>query len=45
MVFPLHEVAALSTAPRAPRAAQYMAAIELWRPQMGLGDPGPAICA
>ena len=41
VVFSLEEVAALSTAPRAPRAAQYMAAMGLWRPQTGPSDPGP----
>ena len=41
VVFPADEIADLSTAPRAPRAAQYMAAMGLWRPQMGPGDPGP----
>ena len=41
VVFPLQEVAALSPAPRAPRAAQYMSAMGLWRPLMGPGDPGP----
>ena len=41
VVFPSEEVTALSPAPRAPRAAQYMAAMGLWRPQTGLGDPGP----
>ena len=37
VAFPSQEVAALSLA---PRAAQYMAAMRLWRPQMGPGDPG-----
>ena len=41
VVFPSQEVAALSPTPRAPRAAQYMTAMGLWRPQMGPGDPGP----
>ena len=41
VVFPSQEVTALSPALRAPRAAQYMAAMGLWRPQMGPGDPGP----
>ena len=41
VVFPSEEVAALSTTPRAPRAARYMAAMGLWRPQSGPGDPGP----
>ena len=37
VVFPSHEVAALSPA----RAAQYMAAMGLWHPQTGPGDPEP----
>ena len=41
MVFPQAEVADLSPAPRAARAAKYMSAMGLWRPQMGPGDPGP----
>ena len=41
VVFPSEEVAALSTAPRAARAAKYMAAMGLLRPQTGPGDPGP----
>ena len=41
VVFPAEEIADLSTAPRAPRAAKYMAAMGLWRPQSGPGDPGP----
>ena len=41
VVFPAEEIADLSTAPRAPRAAKYMAAMGLWRPQTGPGDPGP----
>ena len=41
VVFPSEEVAALSTTPRAPRTAKYMAAMGLWRPQTGPGDPGP----
>ena len=41
VVFPSHEVAALSPAARVPWAAQYMSAMGLWRPQMGPGDPGP----
>ena len=41
VVFPSEEVAALSTTPRAPRAAEYMAAMGLWRSQTGPGDPGP----
>ena len=38
MVFPHDEVAGLSPA---PRAAKYMSAMGLWRPQTGPGDPGP----
>ena len=42
VVFPAEEIADLSTAPGgAPRAAKYMAAMGLWRPQTGPGDPGP----
>ena len=41
VVFPSEEVADLSTAPRAPRAAKYMAAMGLWRPQTGPGNPRP----
>ena len=41
VVFPAEAIAALSTAPRAPRAAKYMAAMGLWCPQTGPGDPGP----
>ena len=41
VVFPLQMVASLSPAPRAPRAAQYMAAMGLWHPQTDPGDPGP----
>ena len=41
VVFPANEIADLSTAPRAPREAKYMAAMGLWRPQTGPGDPGP----
>ena len=40
-LFPRAEVADLSPAPRVVRAASYMSAISLWRPQMGPGDPGP----
>ena len=40
-VFPQAEVADFSPAPRAARAAKYMSAMGLWRPQMGPGDPGP----
>ena len=42
MVFPQAEVADLSPAPRAARAAKYMSAMGLWRPQTGPGYPGPA---
>ena len=41
MVFPQAEVADLSPAPRAARAAKYMSAMGLWRPHTGPGDPGP----
>ena len=41
VVFPAAEIADLFSAPRAPRAAKYMAAMGLWRPQTGPGDPGP----
>ena len=41
VVFPAEEIADLSTAPRAPRAAKYMAAMGLWHSQTGLGDSGP----
>ena len=40
-VFPAADIADLSSAPRAPRAAKYMAAMGLWRPQMGPGDLRP----
>ena len=42
VVFPTNEIADLSSTPRAPRAAMYMymAAMGLWRPQRGPGDPG-----
>ena len=40
VVFPAKEIADLSSTPRAPRAARYMAAMGLWRPQTGPGDPG-----
>ena len=43
VVFPAEEIAALSTAPRAPRADKYMEAMGLWRPQTGPGDPGPVL--
>ena len=41
VVFLAEEIADLSSAPRAPREAKYMAAMGLWRPQTGPGDPGP----
>ena len=41
VVFPLKEIVDLSTAPRVPWAAKGMAAMGLWRPQTGPGDPGP----
>ena len=41
MMFPQAEVADLSPAPRAARAAKYMLAMGQWRPQTGPGDPGP----
>ena len=41
VVFPTAEVADLSPAPRAARAAKYMTAMGLWHPQTGPGDPGP----
>ena len=41
VVFPANEIADLSTTPRAPRAAKYMAAMGLWHPQTGPGNPGP----
>ena len=40
VVFPTNEIADLSTTPRVPRAAKYMAAMGLWRPQMGPVIPG-----
>ena len=40
IVFPQAEVADLSPAPRASRAAKYMSAMGLWRLQTGPGDPG-----
>ena len=45
MVFPSQDVASLSPAPRAPRAAQYMAEMGLWRPQTGpeCVDSGPGL--
>ena len=41
VVFPANEISDLSTAPRAPQAIKYMAAMGLWHPQTGPGDPGP----
>ena len=41
MVFPQAEVADLSPAPQAARAAKYMSAMGLWRPPTGPGVPGP----
>ena len=41
MVFPHDEVAGLSPAPRAARAASYMSVMGLWCPQTGQTDPGP----
>ena len=41
MVFPHDEVAGMSPAPRAARAAKYMSAMGLWRPRTGPGDSGP----
>ena len=41
VVLPSPAVAALSPAPCAPRAANYMSAMGLWRPLVGPGDPGP----
>ena len=40
-LFPRAGVDDLSPAPRAARAASYMSAMGLWRPQTGPGDPGP----
>ena len=40
-LFPGTEVDDLSPAPRAARAASYMSAMGLWRPQTDPGDPGP----
>ena len=40
-LFPGTEVDDLAPASRAARAASYMSAMCLWRPQTGLGDPGP----
>ena len=41
VVFPAEEIADFCTAPTAPRAAKYIAAMGLCRRQMGPGDPGP----
>ena len=41
MVFPHDGVAGLSSAQRVVRAAKYMLAMGLWRPQTGQADPGP----
>ena len=41
VVFPTAEVADLSPAPRAARAAKYMMEMGLWRPRTGPGDTGP----
>ena len=41
VVFPSSEVAALSPAPRAARAAHYMAAMGLWWARVDPGGPGP----
>ena len=41
VVFPTNEIADLSSTPRASRVAKYMAAMGLWHPQTGPGDPGP----
>ena len=41
VVFPAEEVAKLSMALRAQRAAKYMTAMGLWRPPSGPGAPGP----
>ena len=40
-VFPAAAVDVLSPVPRAPRAANYMSVMGLWRPPGGPGDPGP----
>ena len=45
VVFPAEAIADLSSAPRAQRAAKYMAAMGLWRPQTGPGDPGPVLAS
>ena len=40
-IFPSAAVNVLSPVPRAPRAANHMSAMGLWRPPGGPGDPGP----
>ena len=40
-VFPSTAVDVLSPVPRAPRAANYLSAMGLWRSPGGPGDPGP----
>ena len=40
-LFPRAEVDDLSPAPRAARSTSYISTMGLWRPQTGLGDPGP----
>ena len=42
-VFPSAAVDSLSPLPRAPRAANYMSAMGIWRPPGGPGDPGPLL--
>ena len=39
-LFPRAEIDDVSPAPREARAASYMSAMALWRPQTGAGDPG-----
>ena len=41
VVFPSSDVAALSPAPHASRAAHYVSAMGWWRPLVGPGGPGP----
>ena len=41
ILFPGNEIDALSPAPRAHRAAPYMSAMGLWRPQKSPNVPGP----
>ena len=45
VVFLAAEVADLSPAPRATRAAKYMTAMGLWRPRTGPGGPGPVLAS